>query len=46
MDKKQPKERYERPLIIKEKGMSFPMRILVAGKDVTCKQCSSCHGCR
>lgn len=40
------KEKYERPLMTKEKGMNFPMRILVAGRQVVCKQCSSCHSCR
>ncbi len=38
---------YERPMIVKEKGMSFPSRILSpGGQAVVCKQCSSCHGCR
>lgn len=42
-----PRQGYERPILIKEKGMTFPSRIIsLAGKRVVCKQCSSCHGCR
>lgn len=40
---------YEKPLIWKEYTMRFPQVILesVTNKgDVSCKQCSSCHGCR
>ena len=38
---------YERPVLIKEKKMTFPVQIIEAqGKRVVCKQCSSCHGCR
>ena len=38
---------YERPISVKEKKMSFPIRILEAsGRAVVCKQCSSCHACR
>ena len=40
------KEKYERPTVVKEQGMTFPMRILNKGKVVVCKQCSSCHACR
>ncbi len=39
-------EPYERPIIVKETKMTFPRRILNQGKEVVCKQCSSCHGCR
>lgn len=46
MEHKKAKEEYERPLVIKEKGMTFPTRIIRAGKEVICKQCSSCHACR
>jgi hypothetical protein len=38
---------YERPVVFKEKKMTFPMEIIQAnGKRVVCKQCSSCHACR
>lgn len=38
---------YERPILIKEKKMTFPLQIIEAkGKRVVCKQCSSCHSCR
>ncbi len=37
---------YERPVIIKGRGMSFPLKILAGGREIACKQCSSCHGCR
>jgi hypothetical protein len=38
---------YERPIIVKEKKMNFPLEIIQAnGKRVVCKQCSSCHSCR
>ena len=38
---------YERPVLVKEKKMTFPTEIIEAdGKRVVCKQCSSCHGCR
>lgn len=41
------KIKYERPIVIKEKKMVFPVQIIEAnGKRVVCKQCSSCHGCR
>lgn len=44
---KKKKNSYEHPILIKEKGMNFPIRILEAsGKQVICKQCSSCHACR
>lgn len=38
---------YERPVLVKEKKMTFPTQIIEdRGKRVVCKQCSSCHGCR
>lgn len=38
---------YERPIVVKEKRMTFPLEIIQAnGKRVVCKQCSSCHSCR
>lgn len=38
---------YEKPTVVKEKKMTFPLEIIQAnGKQVVCKQCSSCHGCR
>ena len=38
---------YERPVLVKEKKMTFPVQIIEAdGKRLVCKQCSSCHGCR
>lgn len=40
---------YEKPLIWKEHTMRFPQVILESvthGGDISCKQCSSCHGCR
>ncbi len=40
------KQPYEKPSLVKEVGMDFPLRILAAGRDVVCKQCSACHGCR
>lgn len=40
------KQKYQRPMIVKEAKMVFPRVILSRGKQVGCKQCSSCHGCR
>ncbi len=37
---------YEKPSLAKEVGMDFPLRIIVGGREVVCKQCSACHGCR
>lgn len=38
---------YEKPIIEKENKMTFPFEIIQArGKQIICKQCSSCHGCR
>lgn len=44
---KQTQKAYERPILVKEKKMTFPIRIIEAsGKRAVCKQCSSCHACR
>ncbi len=41
------KKPYERPVVVKQERMTFPLEILEAkGKRVVCRQCSSCHGCR
>ncbi len=41
------KKPYERPIVIKEKAMRFPLRVLTgSGKEIVCNQCSACHGCR
>ena len=40
------KETYEKPMTVKETKMTFPRIILTRGKQVVCRQCSSCHGCR
>lgn len=41
------KVRYEKPVVIKQTKMDFPLEIIQAnGKRVVCKQCSSCHSCR
>jgi hypothetical protein len=41
------KMNYEKPIIKKEKQMSFPEQILKSSyPQTTCRQCSSCHGCR
>jgi cytochrome c len=38
---------YQRPVLVKEKKMTFPTQIIeVNGKRVVCRQCSACHGCR
>ncbi|MCL0057588.1 hypothetical protein M1N05_00765 [Dehalococcoidales bacterium] len=38
---------YERPVLVKEKKMTFPTQIIeTSGKKVICRQCSSCHACR
>ena len=40
-------KKYEKPRIVKEKKMAFPMSIIHAKTgNVVCKQCSSCHGCK
>ena len=40
------KKKYEKPILIKEKTMNFPLEIIVSDKKIVCRQCSSCHGCR
>jgi len=37
---------YEKPVIIKQAEMTFPIDIIEAIGGVVCKQCSSCHTCR
>ncbi|MBU2601800.1 MAG: hypothetical protein KKA32_06485 [Actinobacteria bacterium] len=38
---------YEKPAIKKQVGMEFPLRgIEGVSKELACRQCSSCHGCR
>lgn len=38
---------YEKPRIVKETTMRFPIELIMAKAGGTvCKQCSSCHGCR
>jgi len=45
--KKANKQAYEKPAIKKEKQMNFPREILKSSyPKTTCRQCSSCHGCR
>jgi hypothetical protein len=40
-------KKYEKPKIVKQTKMTFPIDIMEAnGKVVVCKQCSSCHSCR
>lgn len=41
------KRAYEKPILVKENIMKFPLQIIdKANKKVVCKQCSGCHGCR
>ncbi|MBU0767539.1 MAG: hypothetical protein KJ687_00385 [Proteobacteria bacterium] len=45
--KKEEIKKYEKPVIIKQTKMTFPLDIMEAnGKGIVCKQCSSCHSCR
>lgn len=38
---------YEKPKIVKQTKMRFPLDIIeVRAKGGVCKQCSSCHSCR
>ncbi len=38
---------YQRPQIVKETGMRFPLDLIEStAEGVVCHQCSSCHGCR
>jgi len=43
------KENYEKPTLVKAEKMTFPMEAiknLSLESKVSCRQCSSCHGCR
>lgn len=47
MKKTKKSKTYEKPKIVKQDKMRFPLDIIEAtGKGVVCRQCSSCHGCR
>lgn len=38
---------YEKPKIVKEEVMRFPVALIEASiKGTVCRQCSACHGCR
>jgi len=38
---------YEKPVFIKEKGLTFPKEIINKFNEKQfCLQCSGCHGCR
>jgi hypothetical protein len=38
---------YAKPEILKQEKMDFPLRgVQGDGKELACRQCSSCHGCR
>ena len=40
-------KKYEKPIIVKQTKMEFPIDILEStGKGQVCRQCSSCHNCR
>ena len=40
-------KQYVKPEIQRQDRMTFPVRGLKReGKDLACRQCSSCHGCR
>lgn len=44
-DKKMKK--YQKPRIVRQDKMRFPLRGLEnLNKELACRQCSSCHGCR
>ena len=44
---KDKKRTYQKPQIVKQTKMRFPLDIIEAkGKGLVCKQCSSCHNCR
>ncbi len=38
-------KKYEKPSIVRQVKMTFPIDIMEA-KGKVCKQCSSCHSCR
>ena len=41
------KATYEKPIIIKQKKMTFPMDLIAKFNGGRfCVQCSGCHGCR
>jgi len=41
------KEKYEKPIILEEVHMNFPVDLIKQSNfRYSCKQCSSCHGCR
>jgi len=45
--KKTKKRAYEKPIIKKQLRMVFPLKIInAANRELSCRQCSSCHGCR
>ena len=45
--KKVKKIAYEKPVLIKEKTMNFPIELINdSNKKIVCRQCSGCHGCR
>lgn len=46
--KKDKKKVYEKPILKKEETMKFPVEIIneSSEKEIVCKQCSGCHGCR
>jgi len=37
---------YARPSFKKSSGLEFVLRPIRKGWTLTCRQCSSCHGCR
>ena len=40
-------KKYEKPKIVKQTKMRFPIDIIEStSKGQVCKQCSSCHSCR
>lgn len=41
------KRAYEKPVLKKEDKMIFPLTLVnLANRELACRQCSSCHGCR
>ncbi len=41
------KKPYQKPIIVPEKQMTFMFDgIRKSGATISCRQCSSCHGCR
>jgi len=44
---KSKEKKYEKPIIVKQAKMTFPIDIMEDnGKGMVCRQCSSCHSCR